>query len=305
MADTPNTYGDLRLLSQASTHRKREHSTPTVWKPDFSSPLVIGNDAATGTAQLVRAIETEVLPRLLLARRHGLAADGGVAQTSPAIGGPADVSAFTELVLEKGMAAASFIDALRDRRVPVDQILLRLLAPAARRLGDLWVEDLVDFTQVTIGVGHLQLLLRHLGMGAFDESGAQHRTGRILLLPAAGEQHSFGLIMVAEFFRRAGWDVTCSVGVSAGDAVALVREQAFSILGVSLSSETHLDAVTQQIRAMRRASRNRALGTLVGGHVFYEHPEFVSMVGADATATDGRQAVAQAETMLGLLAISC
>jgi hypothetical protein len=40
---------------------------------------------------------------------------------------------------------------------------------------------------------------------------------------------------------------------------------------------------------------------LVGGPIFIAHPELVALVGADATAVDGRQAAIQAETMLSLL----
>jgi MerR family transcriptional regulator, light-induced transcriptional regulator len=40
----------------------------------------------------------------------------------------------------------------------------------------------------------------------------------------------------------------------------------------------------------------------VGGPVFNAHPEFVALVGADATATDGQQATLQAERMLSLMA---
>jgi methanogenic corrinoid protein MtbC1 len=50
---------------------------------------------------------------------------------------------------------------------------------------------------------------------------------------------------------------------------------------------------------------NRSIGVLVGGQVFIDHPELVALIGADATATDGKQAVTRAEDMLALLAISC
>jgi hypothetical protein len=55
------------------------------------------------------------------------------------------------------------------------------------------------------------------------------------------------------------------------------------------------------IRDVRRASRNSGLGILVGGPMFIERPDLVGLVGADATAADGRQATLQAETMLALL----
>jgi methanogenic corrinoid protein MtbC1 len=40
---------------------------------------------------------------------------------------------------------------------------------------------------------------------------------------------------------------------------------------------------------------------MVGGPVFLAHPELVAMVGADATAADGRQAVQQAQRLLMLI----
>lgn len=304
MADASQAYANTRLES----HRADQGAVKPVpdlgqhlWKPN-STPAI--RPEHRGTAQLVRAIETEVLPRLLLARRPMLGEES-VAPVSRKIGTVEEVTAFTDLVLEQGMAAAGYIDSLRAKNVGIDQIYLRLLAPAARRLGDLWVADLVDFTQVTIGVGHLQLLLRQLGAQRNDDSGAQNWNRRALLMPAAGEQHSFGLVMVAEFFRRAGWDVCCDVAATVEDSVAMVREQSFSIFGLSVSGENRLDATARQIRAMRRASKNPAIGALVGGQLLVEHPEYVSLLGADAAAFDGQQAVAQANNMLGLLAIQC
>ena len=44
-----------------------------------------------------------------------------------------------------------------------------------------------------------------------------------------------------------------------------------------------------------------SIGILVGGPMFIERPDLVGLVGADATAADGRQATLQAETMLALL----
>ncbi len=39
---------------------------------------------------------------------------------------------------------------------------------------------------------------------------------------------------------------------------------------------------------------------MVGGPIFREHPEHVGMVGADATAVDGRHAPVLAESLLDL-----
>jgi methanogenic corrinoid protein MtbC1 len=123
----------------------------------------------------------------------------------------------------------------------------------------------------------------------------------VLLAPVPGEQHSFGLAMVGEFFRRQGWTVTSGTGASASELVATVRAQWFSILGVSLADDARLDALAGLIREIRKASRNQQIGILVGGRIFADQPELAVLVGADATASDGQQAVLKAEALLALL----
>jgi methanogenic corrinoid protein MtbC1 len=111
----------------------------------------------------------------------------------------------------------------------------------------------------------------------------------------------FGICIVAEFFRRAGWDVWGGPPAAGRDLVGIVRGEAFAIVGLSLSGEARLDGLAAVIRDLRRASRNRALRVMVGGQVFNDRPDLVVLVGADATAADGRQAPEQAKGVLALL----
>ena len=107
--------------------------------------------------------------------------------------------------------------------------------------------------------------------------------------------------MVAEFFVRAGWDVEGGpLGRNA--LLAAVRGAWFDVVGLALSRETRIETLAADIRAVRRASLNRAVGVMVGGPLINEHPELVARVGADATAVDGPQAPVQAANMLARLA---
>ncbi len=276
----------------------------TVWDPQ-ARKAVVRSGPLQGVSKLVQAIETEIIPRLILARREDGAEMRGLAVQPRAVE-TANVEEFTAIVLRQDTAnAADFIDAMRAQGISVEQVYLSLLSPAARRLGDLWSSDLVDFTQVTIGVGRLQQILRRYSPEFVDELDSPQLGRRILLLPAPYEQHSFGLIMVAEFFRRGGWEVWSDIAQANQDVVLLVSHQAFAVAGFSLSSADHVDGLASQIRAVRRASMNRSIGILVGGQVFIDHPDLVALIGADAMATDGKQAVARAEEMLALLAIQC
>jgi methanogenic corrinoid protein MtbC1 len=253
-------------------------------------------------SRLVRTIEGEIIPRLMLAHRGGAVEPS----TAGAVGSPAasgsDVALMARLVLKQDPSEAlAHLDALRKRGVPLDALYLELLAPAARYLGELWEADLCDFTEVTFGLWRLQQLVRELSPAFQHEAEFREHDRRALLLPAPGEQHSFGLFMVAEFMRRAGWDVWAGPAVPLDELLSTLRSEPFAVVGLSVSCESRLDGLASCIHALRRASRNRRIGVMVGGQVFKERPELVALVGADATALDGRQACLQAEGLLHLL----
>jgi MerR family transcriptional regulator, light-induced transcriptional regulator len=265
--------------------------------------LVAGSDAGDRRlARLARTIELEVVPRLVLAR--GAAPTRSSARPRDAwTPGPEDVTELAGLVLAReAMVACSYVEAARARGASAETLYLELLAPAARHLGELWTADLCDFTEVTVGLCRLHQVLRELSPAFQNEGEHQARGRRALLVPVPGEQHTFGLVMVAEFFRRAGWDVWCGPSASRGDLVGIVRREWFAVVGFSASCDTRLDALASGIHAVRRASCNQAIGVLVGGPVFVEHPELATLIGADATAADGRQATSQAESLLALFA---
>jgi len=271
---------------------------------------------------IASTIEFEIVPRLVLAHRSGF--NTGLSDASPerpsaglASAGLAsagldcrpgieDVAAFSQIVLSREVSeAVAYIDGLRSRGTSLEAIYLDLLAPSARYLGDLWEEDLADFTAVTVGLWRLQQIVRDLGSSFVQESDQREQGRRLLLAPGMGEQHSFGLFMVGEFFRRAGWDVWAQGSSTSDELVEIVRREWFAVIGLSVACEAHLEGLASVILRLRRASRNRSVGIMVGGRAFSEHPEFVALVGADASAVDGRQACLQAESLLAMLARRC
>ena len=116
------------------------------------------DEAANDTrmSQLARTIEQEIIPRLMLAHRTSteplLRPEGGAYAITEA-----DVKHFAKLVLshDEDVAFAA-VQTMRLRDVSVEKIYLDLLAPTARYLGELWEDDLCNFTDVTVGLGRLQ-----------------------------------------------------------------------------------------------------------------------------------------------------
>lgn len=247
--------------------------------------------------RIVRTIEADIIPRLVRAHRPA-APEPALAPATRSISA-AEVSSFVRAVLAQDDGAWQHaVEALRADGASIDTLYVDLLTPAARELGRMWEDDVAQFSEVTVGVGRLQRVMRHLSpaFGREVEHPADGR--RVLLMPAPGEQHTFGLAMVAEYFRRAGWDVVCELDGHSLDPVALVRSEWFDVIGMSVGAEARLDWLESGIAAVRRASRNRAIGVMVGGPVFVADPARAGTVGADATAPDGRQAPVTAERLL-------
>lgn len=250
---------------------------------------------------IARAIEGEIIPRLVLAQRAA-ASDAGARNARPLELDESHTEQLAELLLKHDSTVAlAFVDSVRAQGATLGSVYLDLLAPTARRLGELWHEDRCTFFEVTLGLCALHQVLRHLAPATVRGEGDGSVSRRILLVPAPGEQHTFGLVMVGEFFRRAGWDVWFETPETARDLSRLVRSEWFAVLGISVGCETPLRSVAPAILAARRASCNRALGVMVGGALVNARPGLASLMGADATACDGRRAVSQAEGVVRLL----
>jgi methanogenic corrinoid protein MtbC1 len=261
--------------------------------------------AAPGVARrhlvLARAIETVVIPRMVQAHRSPVA-DGFAAAAAAGVLTADSVLEFARLILGNEMpGAASYLAAMRARGAALETLYLDLLAPVARHLGALWEEDLCDFAQVTAGLWRLHQVLRDSSAGFDPEPRQFDLNHHALLVPAPAEQHTFGLAMVADFFRRAGWGVWSGAPESVSDLLAMVRDEWFAVVGFSVACGLRLEALEMAIRQVRRVSCNRTIGIMVGGPLFVAHPELVAQVGADATAADGRQAVLNAAALLGRL----
>jgi MerR family transcriptional regulator, light-induced transcriptional regulator len=95
---------------------------------------------------------------------------------------------------------------------------------------------------------------------------------RVLLAAPAGEQHTFGMSMVAEFFRRAGWEVVGGVGSLDADPALVAQGEWFDVVGISVGHHVRLEWVKATIAAIRQQSRNKGIGVMVGGPLFVVQP---------------------------------
>lgn len=295
-----DTRGDTRGREDGPAERVDRHPADTSASPGEPSAHRLD---AERLGRLAGVIEGEIIPRLMMAHRS----DGGVGGRVPpgAAEGleisPAQVRQFTDLVLEDdiGQVRDYCTGLLREGAEP-PVLLVGLLAPCARRLGEMWDEDQVDFTAVTVGLCRLQQVMREVSHACDCECDSDEVLGapRVLLAPAPGEQHTFGMLMVAEFFRRAGWEVAGDCALSPVELRDMVARDWFAIVGLSAAYDTMLPELAEAIETLRQHSRNPDLQVLVGGRVFTENPALADQVGADATAADAEGALALAQEIL-------
>jgi methanogenic corrinoid protein MtbC1 len=246
---------------------------------------------------VVRKIKAQILPRIVLALRSLPPATTPEATTpSPA---PA-VDAFAVLALGSNeLAAFDYVEALLAQGLSAESVFLDLLAPTARHLGAMWESDATDFANVTLGVSRLQRIMWQLGETFVSETGAHDVAGEsILLTIIPGEQHSFGLSMVAEFFRRAGWNLCTGPFASNQELTSLIHHQWFDLVGFSISSDRRLDELKKEIVHIRRDSRNPKIGVILGGPMMIGHPELVASMGADMMSVDATSAPQDAHSLI-------
>lgn len=297
MVDTRQQMAALGFSGHADS-AQADHSTTHGSEPLAPGPVENGSLLAGRLAGLAGLVQEQVVPRLIEAHRpvtnEPLVPTAELNKPQAGV-----VSELAELVIADGDAATAYVQQLHEAGLPVEAIYLNVLAPTARLLGKFWETDRYHFADVTVGVGHLQRML-HDFESTFQSTATQGRPAlRALLMPAPNEQHTFGLFMIGEFMRRAGWDAWTGPLPADKDLKALISYGNFSVVGISASSDRRLALLTKTIATVRRLTGDRSLCIMVGGSLFSSNPSLVAEVGADGTAADAKQAIILAHKLLG------
>ncbi|MCU7369879.1 cobalamin B12-binding domain-containing protein [Paucibacter sp. O1-1] len=266
-------------------------------RPRLSSPHLVASNTGQDM-QLSRIVELEIIPRLML--MHSTQP----LQNRPPL--PAmvltvdHVHTLAHLSAEgESDSAGSYVRALLDAGASQEQVFLDLLAPCARWLGQMWDDDRYDFSQVTIALWRLQRVLHEQGSRFNQVVQPDADSHRALLAAVPGAQHTFGVIMAAEFFSRAGWDVECEPKASWPDLQARLNGGWFDMFGLSIATGDSIAHVASAILDMREASANPLIFVMVGGPMAAELPNLAALCGADAMACEAGSAVATANCGVG------
>ncbi len=200
------------------------------------------------------------------------------------------VGELADLLIGADQTAA--LELIREVQATTSSSLLHygtLFEPAARRLGDLWSEDVCTESDVTLGLSHIQTAVRLLSTDAVRRCTGTAPGPDVLIAPEPGEVHGLGAALDSEVMWNVGWNPHCEYPRDDHALEDLVAATWFDVLDLSLSAafrrELWLPRLKKTVVAARHASRNPALVIVVGGRLFADHLAVGAQVGADAAST--------------------
>jgi methanogenic corrinoid protein MtbC1 len=238
---------------------------------------------------LTSLIESEIIPRLMV--EHA-------AEPAPSIspGGEqitkGEIEPLTSMVMDvEADTLLDHVEAVLARGVCMESVMVDLLAPAARLLGEFWEEDRCDFVDVTMGLWRLQEVVREMASRVPAKRFLAARGHRALFASMPGDQHWFGTVVIDELFRCNGWLTERVSDAETAELLKWVESDWFDIIGLTISCDCHIAGLRSIIAALRNVSRNPLVCVMVGGRVFVAKPELAEQVGADGTARDAKLAL--------------
>lgn len=195
------------------------------------------------------------------------------------------VARLVELALNADdLALNTLMASLAEQGWTSDAILSLLIEPAARALGDAWLDDQCSELDLTIGLSMLQLA-GHAVRYIPSAQSIRNSRYRILLATAPGEKHMLGTTLLADQFLAAGWQVDMAFPESEEALINQMTSQHPDAVDIGLSDAMPRQHSIDQLRSTIEHSRlivsEHPTVLSVGGRLFAEAAATALSVGAD------------------------
>ena len=257
-------------------------------------PKALKGDPAKCQSSILSIIEAQIIPRLLKAER----VNGNnltLVPASRAMPSKEEIDSFVELcVSQDPFVAMIFVNKLLEEGLNTEHIFLELITPAARALGTQWDLDRMDFVDVTHGLVRLHAIAHEIGFAYQDGPILEGEIKRIMIASAPGSEHLLGPTIVADFFRKAAWQVVVEIASSKKQLVQAVENEWFDTVGLSVSIAPQLTDLADLVDQIKQRSRNPRVVVLLGGPIFTVQNLQASDFGAAGICVDAKEAVSLA-----------
>ena len=262
------------------------------WQSGAGEPGLIGRVARQ---TLMHTLNAEIIPRLLRSHRPEPV---DLPNHVPAPLDDADIDRFVWACihsesLHHELAFANF----RADGHDLPHLYLNLIAPVACRIGRLWEKDDCTFPEVTLALFRLQSLLHKLNDEFCAAPAFRQPQHRILLAPMPGSHHTLGFYMLAQFFRRDGWNVCSAIESDPAALVAGARADWYDVVALSVSCDGDVDPLKTLVHEIRCASLNPRVGIMVGGPLGMNR-KVRNLLGAEAYSGDALDALRTADRLV-------
>ena len=261
-------------------------------------PISFKGDPSECETSILSIIEAQIIPRLLKAERV-IGSKLTLVPASRAMPSKEEIHSFVHLCVSPDPHAAQiFVNRLLKEGLNTEHIFLELITPAARELGTQWDLDRMDFVDVTHGLVRLHAIAHEIGFAYRDGPVVEGDVKRVMIASAPGSKHMLGPTIVADFYRKEGWQVVIEISSSKKELVQAVENEWFDTVGLSVSIASQLADLGDLVDQIKRSSRNPRLVVLLGGPIFTVQNFQASDFGANVICIDAKEAVSLALALL-------
>jgi len=199
---------------------------------------------------------------------------------------PVATALATALCDDMSDMADLIVEDLIDAGVPVEDVCLDHLAPAARCLGEWWETDRLPFTEVAMATSRIQSMLRRMPMGRMPLSA--NRSEGAVFCAVPGEQHTLGVMMAADLFRRNGWDVGLLLGLDHSEIMDRLERDDRAVIGLSCSGDHSVTALERLMIALRKRRKDAKI--ILSGQIALDEDALRRLPRPDAVVTTMEEA---------------
>jgi methanogenic corrinoid protein MtbC1 len=280
-AASPFALGDIRRKTNDVTMNEDARKAP---RGDVHRLDAHGPTAIPLTSRGLSDLATHAMARLTVnSGARGLSEEAKACMQSPIA-----TALATALCDDMTDTADLMVSDLIDAGLSVEEVCLDHLAPAARCLGEWWDTDRIPFTDVTMATSRIQAILRRMPTGrrthrAFSDSGA-------VFCAVPGEQHTLGVMMAADLFRRNGWDVGLLLGLEHAEVVDRLERDDRGVIGLSCSGDHSVGALERLMIALRK--RRKDAHIILSGQIATDPDALSRLPKPDAIVTNMEEAEA-------------
>jgi methanogenic corrinoid protein MtbC1 len=200
----------------------------------------------------------------------------------------------TALLDDSPEAGIVYVDRLLDCGVSVQSLYDTYIPRAAQQLGEMWSEDTLGFSDVTLGMTRLTEIFRRLSPTFLKTGERFTHSRRALFALTPGETHSLGIAMAADYFQKGGWAVRVELRADADELARIAGSYEFDMVGLSAGSRRAIPRAADTVKALRETIRP-GVPIVLGGPLATLEKTAAEQIGADMAATAAVLALMEVE----------